>query len=63
MAEETVWINTSADLETRGRAETMAKEDYLSVSALVRKLINREWERRQKAASVSAETLPSLEVE
>jgi hypothetical protein len=58
MADETVWVNASVDPETRSRAEKMASADERSISALVRVLINREWDRRQR--SVSAET--ALEV-
>lgn len=64
MAEDILWVNASVDAETKRRVEIMADEDERSVSALMRVLINREWERRYPLPStVSAETLPSPTIE
>jgi predicted transcriptional regulator len=56
MDDQLVQVNTSMDPETRSRLEEMAKADERNLSAMVRYLINREWTRRQRAETVSAET-------
>lgn len=64
MADEFVNKSITMDVQSAERGEAMSKEDDRSFSALVRILVNREWNRRHpQAVSVSAETVSPTEAE